>query len=208
MNSKQTLVPQGKLKKGIEQNKKPPVSKDRRRLIGFMLMLIAAFILLPELQFMPEDVASVSNRSTVPLLDPWPENSTAMSTPSEVTPQQVPEADIEALDATWSKHYSAAVAENLATPAVQKTNETDLRLLPQNIQAGYLVQVASFTQKKNATELMQTLNDAGFRSFIKQKQEFHQVFVGPQLLREDAQSALEVLENKHQLKGIIINYRP
>lgn len=73
--------------------------------------------------------------------------------------------------------------------------------------AGWVVQLGSFSQKKNVEDLLNRLDKAGYRAFSRpvktQSGTLTKVFVGPDLQKNKLQKALAHLQELTQLQGRI-----
>jgi len=74
---------------------------------------------------------------------------------------------------------------------------------------GWVVQMGSFSNQKNAEELYQRLQQKGYRVFVdRSKQEgqtAYRVRIGPESQRTDAESLRARLESELKLKGIVLH---
>ena len=89
------------------------------------------------------------------------------------------------------------------TPATPKPKPT-----PKGETVAWIVQVGSFSQSANALALRDKLRKNGFTAFVEKYRDkgktSYRVRVGPELKRSTAEKHLERLEEKLQLKGIIM----
>ena len=77
-------------------------------------------------------------------------------------------------------------------------------------QMNWVVQIGSFSNKKNAEKLNLRAKDAGFRSFInpitQNNKIMHQVCLGPEYDEVDANKLREEIKDKMELNGIVKKY--
>jgi DedD protein len=72
----------------------------------------------------------------------------------------------------------------------------------------WAVQLGSFSDRINASNLMKKLQDAGFSAYVHNSKTVHgdliRVLVGPQLHRSDASKIQKQLQRQFSLKSIIV----
>ncbi len=80
-----------------------------------------------------------------------------------------------------------------------------------NIKA-WVLQVASFQDKSNAKKLQETLLENGYPAYVKvftvHDELIFRVLVGPKLSYERAQSLSKKIVSEHQLRSLIMEYKP
>lgn len=231
------LVPQGKprqIRKKDPQSGPQPEPTDRRRLLGFVLLLLAAFILLPELRLNQQDNTT---QQKGPSLSPWVETTVDPRLKAQlaqreigkptgsVKPIEVPQVQLEQVDTSWSSQYHE-LREQGRLPANSPSVENSVALQssavvsalpPANppvnspsspVQAAFMVQVGTFKKDHNATQLVEELDALGYQAFSRADQGFVKVMIGPQLRRQDAEKALVQIADDLALQGLIKTYRP
>lgn len=72
----------------------------------------------------------------------------------------------------------------------------------------WTIQLASFSQKNNADQLVKKLKEKGFKAYVSHDQSgktiLNRVYVGHELKREKADQLLKQLHQDFQLKGVIV----
>lgn len=200
----------------------------KERLVGAAVLIILAVIFIPMLLDNTETEDIVITETNIP---PTPEAIPSLPEDNDFSTriiplqQQVPltEADEtesepvaaetvpaepapvekEQSETTVSQHTTAA---QTSTTAVIKSEEA-----PTNVGlSAWVVQLGSFSDRKNAESLNKQLREAGFRSFVeplKQKNStVYRVRVGPELKRSDADAINAELKKTMKLDGIVVHY--
>lgn len=76
--------------------------------------------------------------------------------------------------------------------------------------SGWVVQLGSFSQSENAVALRDRLRKEGFTAFVEtvhlKGKTSTRVYVGPELLRENATKSRDGLEKRLKMKGIVVRY--
>jgi DedD protein len=122
------------------------------------------------------------------------EDKTNLATNDLQTPKTA--QDIEPKDATTE------LSGNEPTPSINNDlAEIEIK------DSGWVVQLGSFKHEKNVKELLNTLNNAGYRAYSRPVMtsvgELTKVFVGPELDKEKLELALPHLTEITHLKGKI-----
>lgn len=71
----------------------------------------------------------------------------------------------------------------------------------------WVVQLASFSNERNAQQLLHKLRSQGFDAYQRQSGRFIKVFVGPQISQDKIHALQEQLQHKLGLKGIVRQYQ-
>ena len=205
------LVPKGSVNTKEKSSADTSQPSDRRRLLGFILLVIAAFILLPEFK----KATQGQQERSKPQLQAWSDPPAMFDAPAQVQPQEVQRVSLEDYDEVWSSAYEGSSDGADFIDAAALDASQDLQSEPQTaqipeqkVQSAFIVQAGTFKSESNARDLVETLEGMGFRSFIKTQGEFHRVLVGPQLRRQEAEKALSSLAQRLSIKGMIKSYSP
>ncbi|GEM_PF-3718842 len=79
-----------------------------------------------------------------------------------------------------------------------------------SLHKAWVIQLGSFSNNKNATNLRDKLQSAGFDSFVETKpvdgHAITRVYVGPEKTRHDAEKVLLQLQKRQRIEGIIVGY--
>ena len=76
---------------------------------------------------------------------------------------------------------------------------------------GWSIRLGSFSEASNATNLMQRLQTAGYKAYIRdidsEQVELTGVFVGPWLERALVNDYIDQLRDEFQLEGMVVRYQ-
>jgi len=172
--------------------------KLKERLIGIIVLVSLAVIFIPI--FLTEPVNLVKEDK----------NNSSGSENSEFVSKLKPvdeanqELDIKNVEYGVSVEQIPEAAANVipSKNGALRTNEVG--------QMNWVVQIGSFSNKKNAEKLNLRAKDAGFRSFInpitQNNKIMHQVCLGPEYDEVDANKLREEIKDKMELNGIVKKY--
>ena len=177
----------------------------KRRVVGAAVLVVAAVAFVPMVldkgsESPPQPTRSIPSTSPLPPPTPplAPENTDVRVVPLEspVTPPpaEPPKPAKIAKPAPPSKEK--ATAKVASKPAAPKPAAN----------AGFAVQLGSFSKAGNAVGLRDKLNAKGYKAFVKTSGAISRVYVGPQKNRAEAQKALEKLLADTKMKGIVVSY--
>ncbi len=81
------------------------------------------------------------------------------------------------------------------------------------IPVSWTLQLAAFVQKENAVALRDRLRKDGYRAYqrtvtLSDGQSVVRVYVGPELVRNKAETLLAELDKGYELEGLVVRYRP
>lgn len=110
-----------------------------------------------------------------------------------------------------AKQYVDAVKKlklNIGTPKVITLAASEIEGMATQGQLGWVVQLGSFAEKKNAIELRNKVNAAGFQSFVDQVSSsngktMYRLRVGPLMEKMDAEKTQTEIKTKLRLNGLI-----
>lgn len=95
------------------------------------------------------------------------------------------------------------------TPEVVDERAADDDQIPAELR-GWVVQVGSFAEQANALELRQRLRDDGYRAFVEKVElsgtARYRVRVGPEIVRDSAQTLRARLRDEHDLPGYVTQH--
>lgn len=134
-------------------------------------------------------------------------------------------AGMESLDKPVAPPASAPVAVAPASPATAKPAPTmppapPVAPVPPSVPAApaagaagggaWVVQLGSFSSKKNADDLAEFLNKRGFRAFVERNAQggdaVYRVRIGPEKERTGADALRARVERETQLRAIVLHY--
>lgn len=186
----------------------------KQRIIGAVVLVIAAVIFLPmllsgqdetervEVEVPDQPVMDSSEIAVAPLpqlSEPAPVPQIPQPAPPEVVVPE-PVAELPLVEAPSQPEPPEAVPEQpLAVPAT-----------PAAAGGGWVVQQASFSSQSNADSFRQTLAGQGYNAYVRVAQvdgkSIVRVYVGPLASREAAVRVRDELERRHRSKGMVVAY--
>lgn len=100
---------------------------------------------------------------------------------------------------------------NIGTPKVITLSAGEVDQMAAQGQLGWVVQLGGFADKKNAIELRNKVNAAGFKSFVdvvttSSGSDIYRLRVGPLMEKVDAETTLSTIKTKLKLDGLIKNH--
>lgn len=207
----------------------------QNRLVGTVIVVALAVIFLPDLfdgkkganQTTFVSVPQAPDRKPLvqPTAFPTDDVAAAASRPLEVieeTPIDEQPVNLQAEQVVASEPVDTqpdTTQENEAI--VSSETESDMDLMAQTDvsrdatlsaqDAGWVVQLGSFRHQKNVRELLDKLENAGYRAFSRPVEtsvgRLNKVFVGPDLRKEKLQEALPYLKELTGLSGKITEFK-
>lgn len=181
----------------------------KQRLVGAAVLVALAVIFLPELLRSPGEGTMSSVDLEIP---PAPEPTTNLELPP---PPVVPATDSRASTSPSETKLVPADPPAPAAPA-DKPDQAGTgtaftpRAIPMEVTpdlVGWVVQVGSFTDPRNAARLQQQLREAGFAAFTESVaadgRTWRRVRVGPELSRADAERLQAQLASDFGIDGLI-----
>ncbi len=156
--------------------------------------------------------ATVENKTAAPRPATAEESPviTQVETPAE-TPAEIPARPAAKTPAT-----QAATREVPPRPAPQRSGNAkqerpQVAGPPPRLKAGWVVQVGSFSSRRNARRLRDRLDKAGFESFLGEfrmdGRPAYRVLVGPVARQGEAEALRTRLGKQAGVKGIVMRYR-
>jgi len=165
----------------------------KRRTIGVIILLIIfAWIGLMLYRHRHTDVSASNELSSVPQAPNIPEN---VRQEIEVLSQQ-----------------QMTVKSPVLVKSSQKINSKNTQTLSETkLPAAWVIQLATFSQEKNAQNLLSKVRHEGYDAYsqtvLSNGKKLTKVFVGPTISYKGAQHAQTNLEKRYHLHGVIQNYR-
>lgn len=197
----------------------------KKRLIGAVVLLAIAAILWP-LVFDSADKIRLSRDSKIPpkpeverwqpaeVPEPdastvgWPDDKTADAAKPKVTAPPPAAKDsqdkVAGTDVADKKNEPAETANNASEPA---TAEQKALFRP-----AWVVQVASLSDRKSATQLVDKLRAKDYRAYSEVaeragKQSFR-VLIGPKFDKRKAVSIKQEIDKSEKVDSLVLNFRP
>lgn len=182
-------------------------SAFQNRLVGTIILVALAVIFLPEI-FDGEKQRSQDRFESFPKPPPMKSLSPADKFPvqevEEAVTRHVEIVDERPLDE--SGQIEIPVAEDEAKAMTTEDEMRDGANQSENeLNAGWVVQLGSFRHQKNVRDLLDKLDQAGYRTFTRPIQTssglLTKVFIGPDLQKDKLQKALPHLRDLTGLQG-------
>lgn len=109
-------------------------------------------------------------------------------------------------------HKPKAVAVKKAKLVKKPVKKPHATAKPQITQGAWVVQLASFTQHKNALELQNRLRKKGYTAFIRESRSkgktLYRVCVGPEINQNRSKKLAANIQKDIRLAGIVVHYSP
>ena len=195
----------------------------KQRLVGAAVLVALAVIFVPMLLSTPSNPQEPLIGATIPAKRDGEFSSRIIPLDEPETPM-LDEQDAErrsAADLLPSGDRAvapraatrAARADQIASRGVERVAGTPLRPAREksaDAPVAWAVQLGSFSNKQNAMALRDRLRSRGYAAFVESavsdRGEVTRVFVGPELERDKAVHAIELLREETKLKGIVVRY--
>ncbi|MAX42152.1 MAG: dedD protein [Alteromonadaceae bacterium] len=190
----------------------------QNRLVGTVILVAVAVIFLPDMldgkktsnQDVFVNVPPAPNQKPIVNPEPFPAERVASATqrPIEIVNEPALDAETEpqvaAPDETVTAEVSSAGNDDLARQTVVEA--------PDEASTGnsWVIQLGSFRHQKNVKQLLDKLEDAGYRAFSKpivtSSGPLTKVFVGPNLDKSTLETAIPHLQELTGLKGKVTTF--
>lgn len=195
----------------------------QNRLVGTIIVVALVVILVPEFLDGEKRINKQEFENVPPVAELVQVQSTERFDSSEVEQElnQPVELvnDLPVDDDIPENAAQTASAPNTNSSEINETNESTIEDLEEQVpseddlsdivikDSGWVVQLGSFKHEKNVKELLNTLNNAGYRAYSRPVMtsvgELTKVFVGPELDKNKLELALPHLTEITKLKGKI-----
>ena len=190
----------------------------QNRLVGTVILVAVAVIFLPDMldgkktsnQDVFVNVPPAPNQKPIVNPEPFPAERVASATqrPIEIVNEPAlddePEPQVATPDETVTAEVSSAGNDDLARQTVVEA--------PDEASTGnsWVIQLGSFRHQKNVKQLLDKLEDAGYRAFSKpivtRSGPLTKVFVGPNLDKSTLETAIPHLQELTGLKGKVTTF--
>ena len=184
----------------------------KQRIIGALVLVVAAVIFLPMLLSGQDETVQVevevpatpvpSEGEIVAALPPTlPEPAVVPEIPPAPLDDHVPPAVVASEPAEPPASEPVTVAPPAAEPAPAASE-------PPPATGGWVIQLASFSSAENAESFRKTLADQGYNAYTRSAQSggktIVRVYVGPLANRDGATRVRDELERRHKSKGLVV----
>lgn len=176
----------------------------KQRLIGLLVFILLGAILAPVLFRSPEQVRVALD------LDIPEQPRLEMAPPAPVVSQD----DVEQVREQMQQAREELVAEAEQEAEREEDGEPAAEQRPSEpfTPTGWVVQVASFTDRSNAVALQTRLHAADYNAFVRETVQdevtYYRVFAGPEIKRAEASALLDRLgsDPRFKLNGLLLPY--
>ncbi len=184
----------------------------KQRIVGTIVIVSLALIFLPIIfdgqgSHQTQTASRIPEQPVVPIL---PE-------PQQSRPVIISDADLVAIETKpESELVTKAIEESISDPIEVSASESaftrDIPTLnPAGLPNGWSIRLGSFSEASNASDLMQRLQTAGYKAYIRdidsEQAELTGVFVGPWLERALVNDYIDQLRDEFQLEGMVVRYQ-
>lgn len=185
----------------------------KARILGALVLVSLAIIFLPwvfdgtgvkERQQLDIGLPPAPEVSAIELVEPTRED---LRPPEPVIAEVVePEPSSEAAP----KPAQTVVAKQPATPSKPERKlslEVEKPVLDkEGVPVAWTLQLASFKDAANAANLRAQLLQKGYKAYIRQRDDLHKVFVGPDIQRSEIEKLRGELKQEFKLDGLILRF--
>jgi len=184
----------------------------KQRVVGTIVIVSLALIFLPIIfdgqgSHQTQIASRIPEQPVVPIL---PE-------PQQSRPVIISDADLVAIETKpESELVTKTIEESISDPIEVSASESaftrDIPTLnPAGLPNGWSIRLGSFSEASNASDLMQRLQTAGYKAYIRdidsEQAELTGVFVGPWLERALVNDYIDQLWDEFQLEGMVVRYQ-
>lgn len=201
----------------------------KQRIVGTVVLLACCLIFLP-IVFDGEGSYEPALTSRIP----DPPQITILPEPQQTRPVIIADSDVPAVPPPETEADQPASAEQISdsdaeiastiaqettaagpevsesVPAYTRQDETLPQLGEDGLPSGWSVRLGLFSNADNAASLLERLQDAGYRAYMREIESdegrLRGVFVGPWLDRQLSADYQSSLQEEFQLAGIVVPY--
>ena len=184
----------------------------KQRIVGTIVIASLALIFLPIIfdgqgSHQTQTASRIPEQPVVPIL---PE-------PQQSRPVIISDADLVVTETKTEPERVTKTIEESASDLIEvSASESNFTLdIPTlnsaGLPNGWSIRLGSFSEASNATNLMQRLQTAGYKAYIRdidsEQVELTGVFVGPWLERALVNDYIDQLRDEFQLEGMVVRYQ-
>ncbi len=184
----------------------------KQRIVGTIVIVSLALIFLPIIfdgqgSHQTQTASRIPEQPVVPIL---PE-------PQQSRPVIIFDADLVAIETKpeselVTKNIEDSISDPIEVSASESAFTRDIPTLnPAGLPNGWSIRLGSFSEASNASDLMQRLQTAGYKAYIRdidsEQAELTGVFVGPWLERTLVNDYIDQLQDEFQLEGMVVRYQ-
>jgi len=184
----------------------------KQRIAGTIVIASLALIFLPIIfdgqgSHQTQTASRIPEQPVVPILpEPQQSRPVIISDADLVVTETKPEPErvTKTIEESASDLIEVSASESGFTRDIPTLN-------PAGLPDGWSIRLGSFSEASNATNLMQRLQTAGYKAYIRgidsEQVELTGVFVGPWLERALVNDYIDQLRDEFQLEGMIVRYQ-
>lgn len=184
----------------------------KQRIVGTIVIASLALIFLPIIfdgqgSHRTQTVSRIPEQPVVPILpEPQQSRPVIISDADLVVTETKPEPErvTKTIEESASDLIEVSASESGFTRDIPTLN-------PAGLPDGWSIRLGSFSEASNATNLMQRLQTAGYKAYIRdidsEQVELTGVFVGPWLERALVNDYIDQLRDEFQLEGMVVRYQ-
>ena len=184
----------------------------KQRVVGTIVIASLALIFLPIIfdgqgSHQTQTASRIPEQPVVPILpEPQQSRPVIISDADLVVTETKPEPErvTKTIEESASDLIEVSASESGFTRDIPTLNSAGLP-------NGWSIRLGSFSEASNATNLMQRLQTAGYKAYIRdidsEQVELTGVFVGPWLERALVNDYIDQLRDEFQLEGMVVRYQ-
>ena len=184
----------------------------KQRVVGTIVIASLALIFLPIIfdgqgSHQTQTASRIPEQPVVPILpEPQQSRPVIISDADLVVTETKPEPErvTKTIEESASDLIEVSASESNFTLDIPTLNSAGLP-------NGWSIRLGSFSEASNATNLMQRLQTAGYKAYIRdidsEQVELTGVFVGPWLERALVNDYIDQLRDEFQLEGMVVRYQ-
>ena len=184
----------------------------KQRIVGTIVIASLALIFLPIIfdgqgSHQTQTASRIPEQPVVPILpEPQQSRPVIISDADLVVTETKPEPErvTKTIEESVSDLIEVSASESGFTRDIPTLNSAGLP-------NGWSIRLGSFSEASNATNLMQRLQTAGYKAYIRdidsEQVELTGVFVGPWLERALVNDYIDQLRDEFQLEGMVVRYQ-
>ena len=184
----------------------------KQRIVGTIVIASLALIFLPIIfdgqgSHQTQTASRIPEQPVVPILpEPQQSRPVIISDADLVAIETKPESELvtKTIEESASDLIEVSASESNFTRDIPTLNSAGLP-------NGWSIRLGSFSEASNATNLMQRLQTAGYKAYIRdidsEQVELTGVFVGPWLERALVNDYIDQLRDEFQLEGMVVRYQ-
>ena len=184
----------------------------KQRIVGTIVIASLALIFLPIIfdgqgSHRTQTVSRIPEQPVVPILpEPQQSRPVIISDADLVVTETKPEPE------RVTKTIEESASDLIEVSASESGFTRDIPILNSaGLPNGWSIRLGSFSEASNATNLMQRLQTAGYKAYIRdidsEQVELTGVFVGPWLERALVNDYIDQLRDEFQLEGMVVRYQ-